>query len=56
MMRIATLFGSRKSFPGFTALNADGVVVVPIHTGVGVRLGINISYLKFTPLATWNPF
>ena len=41
---------------GFTALNADGVVVVPIHTGVGVRLGINISYLKFTPRATWNPF
>src|SRR6202042_1907527 len=25
---------------GFTALNADGIVVVPIHTGVGVRLGI----------------
>jgi hypothetical protein len=41
---------------GFTALNADRVVVVPIHTGVGVRLGINISYLKFTPRATWNPF
>ena len=41
---------------GFTALNGDGVVVVPIHTGVGVRLGINISYLKFTPRATWNPF
>jgi hypothetical protein len=41
---------------GFTALNADSVVVVPIHTGVGVRLGINISYLKFTPRATWNPF
>jgi len=34
---------------GFTALNADSVVVVPIHTGVGVRLGINMSYLKFTP-------
>ena len=41
---------------GFTALNADSVVVVPIHTGVGVRLGINMSYLKFTPRATWNPF
>ena len=41
---------------GFTALNADGVVVVPIRTGVGARLGINISYLKFTPRATWNPF
>jgi hypothetical protein len=41
---------------GFTALNADGVVVVPIRTGVGARLGVNISYLKFTPHATWNPF
>ena len=38
------------------ALNADGVVVVPIRTGVGARLGINISYLKFTPRATSNPF
>jgi hypothetical protein len=41
---------------GFTALAADGVTVVPIRTGVGARLGINISYLKFTPHATWNPF
>jgi hypothetical protein len=41
---------------GFTALNADGVVVVPIRTGIGARLGLNISYLKFTPRATWNPF
>jgi len=41
---------------GFTALGADGVIVVPIRTGVGARLGVNISYLKFTPRATWNPF
>jgi hypothetical protein len=41
---------------GFTALGADGVVVVPIRTGVGARLGVNLSYLKFTPRATWNPF
>ena len=41
---------------GFTALGADGIVVVPIRTGVGARLGVNISYLKFTPRATWNPF
>ena len=32
------------------------VYVVPIRTGVGARLGINIGYLKFTPEATWNPF
>jgi hypothetical protein len=41
---------------GFTALGADGIIVVPIRTGVGARLGVNISYLKFTPRATWNPF
>jgi len=41
---------------GFTALGADGVIVVPIRSGVGARLGVNLSYLKFTPRATWNPF
>jgi len=41
---------------GFTALNSDNIVVVPIRTGVGVRLGVNVSYLKFTERATWNPF
>jgi hypothetical protein len=41
---------------GFTALNAENIVVVPIRTGLGVRLGVNVSYLKFTQQATWNPF
>ncbi len=42
---------------GFTALTAgDGVTVVPIRSGVGARLGINVGYLKFTPKSTWNPF
>jgi hypothetical protein len=41
---------------GFTALNAENIVVVPIRTGLGVRLGINVNYLKFTQQATWNPF
>jgi hypothetical protein len=42
---------------GFTALTAgDGVTIVPIRTGVGARLGINVGYLKFTPQSTWNPF
>ena len=30
--------------------------VVPIRTGVGARLGINVGYLKFSERATWNPF
>ncbi len=40
---------------GFTALTADQVVVVPIRSGVGARLGLNLGYLKFTPNSTWNP-
>jgi hypothetical protein len=39
-----------------TALTAGRSVVVPIRSGVGVRLGANIGYLKFTDAATWNPF
>jgi hypothetical protein len=41
---------------GMTALVNDDVFVVPIRSGVGARLGLNVSYLKFTPTATWNPF
>ncbi len=40
---------------GMTALTANNVVLVPIRAGVGLRLGANIGYLKFTPRATWNP-
>jgi hypothetical protein len=41
---------------GMTALVNDGVYVVPIRSGIGARLGLNVSYLKFTPSSTWNPF
>jgi hypothetical protein len=41
---------------GMTALTDEGIVVVPIRTGVGARLGLNVGYLKFTPTSTWNPF
>jgi hypothetical protein len=41
---------------GMTALGNGDTVVVPIRSGVGLRLGANIGYLKFTPQATWNPF
>jgi len=41
---------------GRTALTMNNIVVVPIRTGVGMRLGANVGYLKFTPTATWNPF
>jgi hypothetical protein len=41
---------------GMTVLSANGMVVVPIRSGMGLRLGANIGYLKFTPEPTWNPF
>ena len=40
---------------GVSAAAADGMVVVPIRSGVGARLGINMGYLKFTGEPTWNP-
>jgi hypothetical protein len=40
---------------GMTALAAGNVVLVPIRAGVGLRLGANLGYLKFTPQPTWNP-
>ena len=41
---------------GMTVLTANNVVVVPIRSGLGLRLGASIGYLKFTDQATWNPF
>jgi hypothetical protein len=41
---------------GMTALTFDGVVVAPIRSGVGARLGVNVGYVKFTRESTWNPF
>jgi hypothetical protein len=41
---------------GMTALVNDDVYVVPIRSGIGARLGLNVSYLKFTESSTWNPF
>lgn len=41
---------------GMTALKDYDTVLVPIRTGLGARLGVNVGYLKFTPQATWNPF
>ncbi|MFG1357658.1 DUF1134 domain-containing protein [Xanthobacter pseudotagetidis] len=56
--RFGGISGSAYLVAGFgmTALGADGIVVVPIRSGVGVRLGANLGYLKFTPTPTWNPF
>jgi hypothetical protein len=56
--RFAGIDGSAYFVGGFgmTALTANNIVVVPIRSGVGLRLGANIGYLKFTQQSTWNPF
>jgi hypothetical protein len=41
---------------GMTVLKNKNVLIVPIRTGVGARLGVNVGYLKMTKRATWNPF
>jgi hypothetical protein len=43
---------------GMTALTSahNDMVVVPIRSGLGLRLGYNVGYVKFTARPTWNPF
>ncbi len=41
---------------GMTVLQGGRVLVVPIRTGIGARLGVNLGYLKITARPTWNPF
>lgn len=41
---------------GMTVMKYGDVVIVPIRSGIGLRAGINVGYLKFTQEPTWNPF
>jgi hypothetical protein len=41
---------------GFNVLKHDNMLLVPVRTGVGARLGVNLGYLKVTERPTWNPF
>lgn len=41
---------------GMTVLSNNDVILVPVRSGVGARLGVNVGYLKFTDKPTWNPF
>ena len=56
--RYAGVDGSAYVLGGFgmTVIKRRNVVIVPIRSGVGARLGINIGYLNFTNQPTWNPF
>jgi hypothetical protein len=43
---------------GFTAsyLRRGSVVLIPIRAGVGLRLGVNAGYMKFSQKQRWLPF
>ncbi len=41
---------------GFNVMKNKDVLLVPVRTGLGARLGINVGYLKLTQNPTWNPF
>src|SRR5215831_18186916 len=41
---------------GATFVTNGSVIVAPIRSGVGLRLGANFGYLRFTAHSTWNPF
>ena len=41
---------------GLTFQKNGDLVTAPIRTGLGLRLGANVGYLKYTRAPTWNPF
>ena len=41
---------------GMTLLTDGRIFLAPIRTGLGLRIGASIGYVRFTPRATWNPF
>jgi hypothetical protein len=41
---------------GVTFLADSHVILAPIRSGLGLRLGANLGYLKYTREPTWNPF
>jgi len=41
---------------GMTVLKGGDVIMAPIRTGLGFRVGASVGYVKFTPRPTWNPF
>jgi hypothetical protein len=41
---------------GITFLKGGPVLMAPIRSGLGFRIGANLGYIRFTQHATWNPF
>lgn len=41
---------------GMTVLKGGDVIMAPIRTGLGLRVGASLGYVRFTSKPTWNPF
>ena len=41
---------------GVTFLKGGDVTMAPIRSGLGLRVGANIGYVRFTSEPSWNPF
>ena len=41
---------------GLTVYKSGNLLIMPIRSGIGLRLGASLAYLKFTERASWNPF
>jgi hypothetical protein len=41
---------------GLTFMTNGRIQLAPIRSGIGLRLGANIGYVRFTRKPTWNPF
>jgi hypothetical protein len=50
--------GRAYALGGFTAsyLRRGNVVLIPVRLGVGLRLGANVGYMKFSEKTRWMPF
>ncbi len=50
--------GNAYAVGGFTAqyLRRGDVVLIPIRLGVGLRLGVNAGYMRFSENNRWSPF
>ena len=56
--RFVGVEGSAFYLGGVSAnfLQRDEIIVAPLRVGIGMRLGANIGYVKFTPEEGWFPF
>jgi hypothetical protein len=41
---------------GITFLSNEEIIMAPIRTGLGFRLGASVGYIRFASKPTWNPF